>query len=76
MKGQWIFHRPFFYCPKNPRKSVFWDIDIAIIRTEHTFGKDIKMTYRERIIEIIDHLDEDTLSFFYGFITGWLGLRQ
>ena len=65
-----------FLLPKNPWKSVFWDIGTAIITTEHMFGKDIKMTYRDKLIEIIDHLDEDTLSFFYGFITGWLGLRQ
>lgn len=65
-----------FLLPKNPRKSVFWDIGIDIIPTEHTFGKDTAMTYRDKLIEIIDRLDEDTLSFFYGFITGWLGLRQ
>ena len=66
---------PFFIAQKS-RKSVFRDIGIAIIPTEHMFGKDIKMTYRDKLIEIIDRLDEDTLSFFYGFITGWLGLRQ
>lgn len=33
-------------------------------------------TYKEKLTELINCLDEDTLSFFYGFITSWLGLRS
>ena len=40
------------------------------------FGKDKAMTYKEKLTELIQNLDEETLSFFYGFITSWLGLRQ